>query len=250
MWTSTSALESPWITPPSQLLSALHSQQRKSKCALQDSVLCSWEKWQALSSRNLLGSLPAQRKPSDICWHLLCAPVWPGTHLWQGSGLRGGKRLRAVNTVGDCETYPKTKFALGFKSPSSAQLGKRIILPTKKKEWGGESTTPRDTTMWNNIRPHHWLEPLFLLVPLCMLPLLLDGKKSSTHWLTPWAQILTPPPAWCGILSKSPNLFFFSFLFVKMRKVIIPTSLGWGRIKQDNDYRLLRTGIGAWKVVN
>ena len=89
---------------------------------------------------------------------------------------------------------------------------------------------------------------LLCLVTCCLLFWMV--KESATHWLPPRIQIPSPPPAWCEICSKSPNQFIFSFLLVKLRKLIIPTSLLWGRLKRDNGYKLLRTGIDMWKLVN
>ena len=183
---------------------ALHSGQRKGKCSFQDTVLCSWWKCQAVSSRNVLCSFPALSRKAF--WYsvgfALCPQVVRGAPL-AVVRMKCEKRLRTVNAIRDCEARPKTKFALRFRSPRSAQLGKRTSFPVTKAVGGiSRSQTlpcvrgPLPVTGWS------WD---FLLRSATRWLLFWMVKESAAHWLPPRVQIPAPPPAWCEILSKSPH---------------------------------------------
>lgn len=67
---------------------------------------------------------------------LLCAPVFPGECAdvavdWMGGHGCGLHRWEEAE--GTCETHPKSNFAFGFKSPSSAELDKGPFSSLKKK---------------------------------------------------------------------------------------------------------------------
>ena len=154
---------------------ALHSGQRKGKCSFQDTVLCSWWKCQAVSSRSDLCSFPALSRKAF--WYsvgfALCPQVVRGAPLVVVC-MKGEKRLRTVNTIRDCEARLKTKFALRFRSPHSAQLGKRTSLPITRTV--GRNQSQPDTTMCQRTPPRHWLILWFPAALSHTLALILDGQ--------------------------------------------------------------------------
>lgn len=143
MGTSISVLWSPWVPSPCHLLIFV-STADKSKCPFQDSVMGSQEKGKLL--------LPEFSAPSlfkDNLWYQLWFALCPSVILVGGSDWVVGKRLRAVDGVGDWWGHRKSDFALRFKTSPSA-FGKRSIHPTEEK---ADLVTTRDAAMGSSPLP-------------------------------------------------------------------------------------------------
>lgn len=158
---------------------SIHS--RKCMWPLQDSVMCSREECSAVFSRNLPSWQYFQRKPLDIGYNFaLGSSSHPGGAPSLDWAWLGGERLGVCRQCGILVVlFPKSRCALGFKSPTSKLLKKkRVIVPTEMKE---NQSCPK-TLQYGTIALLSAAEAmLFILVPIYVLSLF--PGYSLANWL-------------------------------------------------------------------